>query len=97
MDCVTSLDAATSACEVIAPIDENGIYVDGSQMGTQTPDQVKRWRDRDALSYTLRQLACGTGYMVGVDVIDSDDRHSPLTSTTVRPGPAGCFLVRRRA
>ena len=24
-----------------------GVYVNGAQVGTQTPDQVKRWRDRD--------------------------------------------------
>ena len=31
-----------------------GVYVNGAQVGTQTPDQVKRWRDRDSLSYTVR-------------------------------------------
>ena len=60
-----------------------GVYLNGAQVGTQTPDQVKHWRDRDTLSYTLGQLACGTGYTVGVDVVDSGDRHSPVTSTTV--------------
>ena len=51
-----------------------GVYLNGAQVGTQTPDQVKRWRDRDALSYTLRQLACGTGYTVGVDAFDRGDQ-----------------------
>ena len=60
-----------------------GVYVNGTQAGTQTPDQVKRWRDRDSLSYTLRALACGTGYTVGVDAFDRGDRHSPVTATTV--------------
>ncbi len=60
-----------------------GVYVNGAQAGTQTPDQVKRWRDRDSLSYTLRALACGTGYTVGVDAFDRGDRHSPVTATTV--------------
>ena len=59
------------------------VYVNGAQVGTQTPDQVKRWRDRDSLSYTLRALACGTGYTVGVDAFDRGDRHSSVTSTTV--------------
>ena len=59
------------------------VYLNGARVGTQTPDQVKRWRDRDSLSYTLRQLACGTGYTVGVDAFDRGDRHSPVTSTTV--------------
>ena len=60
-----------------------GVYVNGARAGTQTPDQVRRWRDRDALSYTIGQLACGTGYTVGVDAFDRGDRHSPLTTTTV--------------
>ena len=34
-----------------------GVYLNGAQVGTQTPDQVKRWRDRDTLSYTM-QAAC---------------------------------------
>ena len=44
---------------------------------------MNRWRDRASLSYTFRELACGTGYTVGVDVVDRDDNHSPVTSTTV--------------
>ena len=60
-----------------------GVYLNGAQVGTQTPDQVKRWRDRDAVSYTVRQLSCGTGYTVGVDAFDRGDDHSPVTSTTV--------------
>ncbi len=60
-----------------------GVYVNGARVGTQTRDQVRRWRDRDSFSYTLQQLACGTGYTVGVDAFDRGDRHSPVTSTTV--------------
>ena len=30
------------------------VYLNGVRVGTQTPDQVRRWRDRDTLSYTLR-------------------------------------------
>src|SRR5262245_20455034 len=33
-----------------------GVYVNGARVGSQSPDQVKRWRDRDALSYTIGQL-----------------------------------------
>ena len=60
-----------------------GVYVNGSQVGTQTADQVKRWRDRQAYSYTIEGLACGTGYTVGVDVVDRDHDRSPITQTTV--------------
>ena len=60
-----------------------GVYLNGAQVGTQTPDQVKRWRDRDAVSYTVPDLSCGTGYTVGVDAFDRGDHHSPVTSTTV--------------
>ena len=60
-----------------------GVYVNGARVGTETPEQVKRWRDRESLSYTIRELACGTGYTVGVDAFDRGDNHSPITSTTV--------------
>ncbi len=60
-----------------------GVYLNGARVGTQTRDQVRRWRDRDSFTYTLQQLACGTGYTVGVDAFDRGDRHSPVTSTTV--------------
>ncbi len=60
-----------------------GVYLNGAQVGRQTPDQVKRVGDRDLLSYTIGRLACGTGYTVGVDAFDRGDRHSPVTSTTV--------------
>ncbi len=60
-----------------------GVYLNGAQVGTQTPDQTKRWRDRQSFSYTVKGLACGTGYTVGVDAVDRDDDHSPITTTTV--------------
>ncbi len=60
-----------------------GVYLNGAQVGTQTADQTKRWRDRQAFSYTIKGLACGTGYTVGVDAVDRDDDHSPITTTTV--------------
>ena len=53
------------------------------QGGDQTPDQVRRWRDKQALAYTFEGLACGTGYTVGVDAFDRGDRHSPITTITV--------------
>ena len=56
-----------------------GVYLNGTQVGTQTADQTKRWRDRQVLSYTIDGLACGTGYTVGVDAVDRDDDHSPIT------------------
>ena len=60
-----------------------GVYVNGAQVGTQTPDQARRWRDRQSLSYTIKGLSCGTGYTVGVDAVDRDNDHSTLTTTTV--------------
>ena len=51
-----------------------GVYLNGAQVGTQTPDQVRRWRDRQTFSYTVQGLACGTGYTVGVDAVDRGDR-----------------------
>ena len=84
---VTAADSSsvTIAWPALRDNDVTGyaVYVNGAQVGTQTPDQVKRWRDRDSLSYTLRALACGTGYTVGVDAFDRGDRHSSVTSTTV--------------
>ena len=84
---VTAADSSsvTIAWPALRDNDVTGyaVYVNGARVGTQTPDQVKRWRDRDSLSYTLRALACGTGYTVGVDAFDRGDRHSSVTSTTV--------------
>ena len=60
-----------------------GIYINGTQVGKEIPEHVKRWRDRDALSYTVQGLACGTGYTLAVDAVDGDDDHSRPTSTTV--------------
>ena len=59
------------------------IYVNGARVGLETPDHVKRWRDKDALSYTVDKLTCGTGYSIGVDAFDRSDNHSTITSTTV--------------
>ena len=78
-----------------------GVHVNGAQVGTQTPDQVKRWRDRDVLSFTIRELACGTGYTVGVDAFDRGDDHSPMTSTTVStsacPDATAALVAHRRS
>ena len=91
-DPVSSLEvtAADSSSVTIAwpPSRDNDVsgytvYLDGDRVGTQTPNQLKRWRDRDALTYTLQQLACGTAYTIGVDVYDRGDRHSETTTTTV--------------
>jgi chitodextrinase len=59
------------------------VYANGARVGTLAADQLRRWRDRETLLYTVRDLACGTGYTVGVDAFDRDDRHSSVTSTTV--------------
>src|SRR4029079_654971 len=34
------------------------IYVNGDRVGLETPDHVKRWRDKDSLSYTVDKLTC---------------------------------------
>ena len=60
-----------------------GVYVNGDRVGTETPERVRTWRDRESLVYTIRDLACGKGYTVGVDVVDRDDDRSSMTSTTV--------------
>jgi chitodextrinase len=59
------------------------VYLDGARVGTLAPDRVKRWRDRDMLTYTLDRLACGKGFSVAVDAFDRGDRHSPVTTLTV--------------
>src|SRR5262245_24417432 len=60
-----------------------GVFVDGAQVGTVTPDRVHRWQNRDSLSYTVQGLSCGRSYTVGVDAFDRGDDHSAVTSTTV--------------
>ena len=60
-----------------------GVFVDGAQVGTLTPERVHRWRNRDSLSYTVQGLSCGRGYTIGVDAFDRGDAHSEVTSTTV--------------
>ncbi len=59
------------------------IYVNGTRVGLETPDHVRRWRDKDSLSYTVDKLTCGTGYTIGVDAFDRSDNHSTITTTTV--------------
>src|ERR1044072_1654592 len=39
-----------------------GVYVNGARVGTQTVDQLRRWRDRQGFSYTVEGLSCGRGY-----------------------------------
>jgi len=84
---VTATDATsvTIAWQAVRDRDVTGytVFLNGAQVGTQTPDQVKRWRDRDSFTYTLQQLTCGTGYTVAVDTFDRGDHHSKPTTTTV--------------
>ena len=49
-----------------------GLFLNGLSRGT-TPDT----------QYTFGSLACGTGYVVGVDAFDAVGNHSSKTSTTV--------------
>jgi chitodextrinase len=84
---VTATDATsvTVAWPAVRDRDVAGytVFLNGAQVGIQTLDQVKRWRERDSFTYTLPRLACGTGYTVGVDTFDRDEHHSKPTTTTV--------------
>ena len=63
------------------------VYVNATQIGTVTPEQLRRWRDkgrdRESFSYTVGDLECGTSYTVAVDAFDGDDNHSPMMQATV--------------
>jgi chitodextrinase len=59
------------------------VYLNSVRVGTEAPNLVRRWRDRDILTYKLERLTCGTGYTVGIDTFDRDDRHSKPITTTV--------------
>ena len=83
-----------------------GVYLNGAQVGTQTPDQVKRWRDRDAFSYTI-EAACLRHGLHGwggcVRSWRSTTRRSPRPRCPPRPARtrrrprrrAGCARWRR--
>ena len=53
-----------------------GVYLDGAQRGTT-----------ETTSYGLKALACGTGYIVGVDAFDAAGNRSSRTATTVSTDP----------
>ena len=53
-----------------------GVYLDAARRAT-TPETA----------YTLNALACGTGYIVGVDAFDAAGNRSSRTSTTVSTNP----------
>src|SRR6187551_2149688 len=83
-DPVSSLEVTATAGSSVtiawSPSRDNSVtgytvYLNSVPVGTETPNQVRRWRDRDILTYTLERLTCGTGYTVGIDTFDRDDRH----------------------
>ena len=69
--------------------------------GLETPDHVRRWRDRDVALVHGGELTCGTGYTIGVDAFDRSDNHSTITSTTVStsacPDATRSLAAERRA
>ena len=59
------------------------VYLNSVRVGTQTPDQVRRWRDRDILTYTLSGSPAARATPSVSIRSTASDRHSKPTTTTV--------------